>query len=69
MSPESPKRRPLVAANWKMYKTQSEAEAFLSTFVPSLPADLQADVGDIGPRSTHRPADRGEARSLIPFAA
>lgn len=44
MSPESPKRRPLVAANWKMYKTASEVEAFLKTFVPSLPSALQTDV-------------------------
>ncbi|MBV9080924.1 MAG: triose-phosphate isomerase, partial [Elusimicrobia bacterium] len=40
----SSQRRALVAANWKMYKTPAEAEAFLNDFLPKLPADLPCDV-------------------------
>jgi triosephosphate isomerase len=29
-------RKPLIAANWKMYKTPSEATAFLSAFLPMI---------------------------------
>ena len=40
----SSRRRPLVAANWKMYKTAKEAEQFLRDFAAKLPADLPCDV-------------------------
>ncbi len=36
-----PARRPLLAGNWKMYKTREDAAAFLDAFVP-----LVADAGD-----------------------
>ena len=36
-----PARRPLLAGNWKMYKTRDDAAAFVDAFVP-----LVADVGD-----------------------
>src|SRR3954471_8539471 len=32
----TPHRRPLLAANWKMYKTNAEARAFLDGFLPEL---------------------------------
>lgn len=32
-------RRPLVAANWKMYKTRAQARAFVEEFLPRLAAD------------------------------
>jgi triosephosphate isomerase (TIM) len=35
-------RRPIVAANWKMYKTVHEAEAFVAAFLPRV-----ADVRDV----------------------
>lgn len=38
------KRRPLIAANWKMYKTPQETQAYLSAFLPKLSSTLDADV-------------------------
>ncbi len=38
------RRRPLVAANWKMYKTASEVEGFLKEFVPKLSPSIESDV-------------------------
>jgi triosephosphate isomerase len=38
------KRRPLIAANWKMYKTNQDTEAFIKEFLPKLPATLNLDV-------------------------
>ncbi len=38
------KRRPLIAANWKMVKTPSETEAFLNDFLPRLSTPLNSDV-------------------------
>src|ERR1700753_1452014 len=35
-------RRPLMAANWKMYKTVPQADAFLKEFLPSV-----ADISDV----------------------
>ena len=40
----STSRRPLIAANWKMFKTPAETEAFLKEFLPKVPADLNCDV-------------------------
>ena len=37
-------RRPLVAANWKMYKTPKETEAFLKEFVSKFPANPSCDA-------------------------
>ena len=37
----SPNRRPVIAGNWKMYKTQAETRAFFAEFLP-----LVADVAD-----------------------
>jgi triosephosphate isomerase len=39
-----PDRRPLVAANWKMHKTISEARDFLERFVPSAEVLERVDV-------------------------
>lgn len=45
MPPQSnPTRRPLVAANWKMYKTPQETEAFLKDFLRQFPSSLNVDV-------------------------
>jgi triosephosphate isomerase (TIM) len=35
-------RKPLIAANWKMYKTPAEAESFLSAFLPLVEAQTGA---------------------------
>lgn len=40
----SSKRRPIMAANWKMYKTPAETQAFLKSFLPQLPSPLECDV-------------------------
>ena len=34
MSTRKPPRKPLIAANWKMYKTPSESSEFVSAFLP-----------------------------------
>lgn len=42
-------RRVLIAGNWKMNKTPQETETFIKTLVPSLPADLEAEILVIPP--------------------
>src|SRR5690349_12977880 len=37
-------RRPLIAANWKMFKNLAETESFLKTFLPQVPTSIEADV-------------------------
>jgi len=37
-------RRPILAANWKMYKTTAEAEAFLERFLPRIAGVSDVDV-------------------------
>lgn len=37
-------RRPLVAANWKMYKTANEAEAFIKDFLPRVEKNSEVDM-------------------------
>lgn len=45
MTQESaPKRRPLIAANWKMYKTASEVEDFLKEFLSTPSRSSESDV-------------------------
>jgi triosephosphate isomerase len=37
-------RRPLIAGNWKMYKTQAGTHSFFEKFLPLLPQNLHCDV-------------------------
>jgi triosephosphate isomerase (TIM) len=37
-------RKPLIAANWKMYKTPAEGEAFLRTFLPLVKDETRSDI-------------------------
>jgi len=37
-------RRPIVAANWKMHKTRSEARAFVEALLPLLDGDSPCDI-------------------------
>ncbi|MFH1135181.1 MAG: triose-phosphate isomerase [Pseudomonadota bacterium] len=37
-------RRPLIAGNWKLYKTASETAAFIAELKAGLPGDLRVDV-------------------------
>jgi triosephosphate isomerase (TIM) len=38
------KRRPVIAGNWKMYKTQAETRTFFSNFIPLAGAATHCDV-------------------------
>ena len=44
MSATGTGRRPLIAGNWKMYKTVSEAEAFISALLPRVSSVQDIDV-------------------------
>ena len=37
-------RRPVIAGNWKMYKTQAEARAYFSAFVPLVQHSTHCDI-------------------------
>jgi triosephosphate isomerase (TIM) len=37
-------RKPLIAANWKMYKTPAETQAFLHTFLPLVKAETHHEI-------------------------
>jgi triosephosphate isomerase (TIM) len=47
-------RRPLIAANWKMNKTNAEAEAFLDRFLPDAGGRAGVEVGICPPYTTLR---------------
>ncbi len=40
----STQRRPLIAANWKMFKTPAETEAFLKEFLPKVSSDPGVEI-------------------------
>jgi triosephosphate isomerase len=44
MEYESPMRKPLIAANWKMYKTPAESTAFLDSFLPLIERNSQVEI-------------------------
>jgi len=37
-------RKPLIAANWKMYKTPAESASFVETFLPLVAGDTRSDI-------------------------
>src|ERR1700681_1910354 len=37
-------RRPVIAGNWKMYKTQAEARAYFAAFAPLVAASTHCDI-------------------------
>ena len=39
-----PKRRRVIAGNWKMYKTQAEARAFFAAFLPLVRGAMHCDI-------------------------
>ena len=41
---QTPARKPLFAANWKMFKTPAEALAFTQAFLPLIPRETHAEV-------------------------
>ncbi len=42
--PNESQRRPLIAANWKMYKTNADTETFLKEFVPKVKSHTDVDI-------------------------
>ena len=44
MAPATPGRRPLMAGNWKMYKTRADTKAFFDAFVPQVAGVDDRDV-------------------------
>jgi triosephosphate isomerase (TIM) len=59
-------RKPLIAANWKMYKTPAESTAFLQTFLPLLPQLTEAEIV-LFPSMTCLPAIVQSARDTPVF--
>lgn len=55
-------RKPLIAANWKMYKTPAESLAFLQTFLPLVADEQRAEIL-LCPSTTSLPAIAEAARS------
>ncbi len=54
-------RKPLIAANWKMYKTPTESTAFLTTFFPLIKQNSQVEIV-LCPSMTSLPALTDAAR-------
>jgi triosephosphate isomerase len=59
-------RKPLIAANWKMYKTPSESTAFLTSFFPLVKQNTAAEIV-LCPAMTSLPALVDAARSKPVF--
>ncbi|MEW5724887.1 MAG: triose-phosphate isomerase [Thermodesulfobacteriota bacterium] len=64
-----PARRPLIAGNWKMYKTAAEAVDYINRLKGMLPADLKVDVALAPPCPARAAAGRAAAGSPIALAA
>jgi len=62
-------RRPILAANWKMYKTAAEAESFVARFLPLVAAEHGVDVVIAPPFTALERVARGLAGSAIALAA
>ena len=58
-------RKPLIAANWKMYKTPTESTAFLTSFFPLVKQNTTADIV-LCPAMTSLPAlvDAAKSKSV-----
>jgi triosephosphate isomerase len=59
-------RKPLIAGNWKMYKTPNESTAFLTTFYPLVKQNTHAEIL-LCPAMTSLPALIDAARSKSIF--
>lgn len=69
MSQANENRRPLVAANWKMYKTPRETEAFLNEFLPKLPKELPCEIAICPPFTSLTTAAQKLAGSAVGLGA
>jgi triosephosphate isomerase len=62
-------RRPIIAGNWKMYKTQAEARAFLVAFKPHVSSSAHCDIVIGAPFSALAAAVDAARGSAIGIAA
>ena len=62
-------RRPILAANWKMYKTTAEAEAFLERFLPQVAGAADVEVVIAPPFTCLDRVGRRLAGSKVELAA
>jgi len=62
-------RRPILAANWKMYKTTAEAEAFLERFLPQVAGVPDVEVVIAPPYTSLDRVGRRLAGSKVALAA
>jgi triosephosphate isomerase (TIM) len=42
---ERPLRKPLIAGNWKMYKTEAQAEQYIQALLPRVSSSIGVDIG------------------------
>ena len=61
--PDAAPRTPLIAGNWKMYKTEAEAEEYIQALLPRVAAVSGVDVAICVP--VHRPARDGRQRARL----
>jgi triosephosphate isomerase (TIM) len=62
-------RRPVIAANWKMYKTQAETRAFFKAFLPLVARSKHADIVVAPPFTSLDVAAKAARGSSIAVAA
>jgi triosephosphate isomerase (TIM) len=62
-------RRPVIAGNWKMYKTQEETRAFFDAFKPLVPASPECDIIVAPPFTSLAAASAAAHGSPITIAA
>jgi triosephosphate isomerase len=62
-------RTPILAANWKMYKTAAEAEAFARDFLPRIAGLRGVEIAIAPPFTALERAGRGRAGSPVALAA
>lgn len=62
-------RRPVMAGNWKMYKTQTETRAFFSAFLPLVAGAKNCDIVIAAPFTALVAAIEAARESAVGFAA
>ena len=62
-------RRPVIAGNWKMYKTSAETRAFFDAFKPLSPPPSIATSSSRRPSPRWRPPSRPRSGTAIGIAA
>ncbi len=69
MSAQETTRRPLIAGNWKLYKTATETASFIAELKAGLPSDLKVDVALAPPFTALETAVKAASGSPIVIAA